>query len=73
MFLELPEISPPNVKALMVKVPLLYGLMVLVKRAVVPVRVVALRPFDRAREPAKELEPVLVELNAPAVSMPLVV
>ena len=61
MFLELPVTLPPNVKALMVKVVALYGEMVVVRRPVVAVMVVLLRPLERSRLPAKELEPVLLD------------
>lgn len=62
MFLELPVISPPNVKALMVRVPALYAVMVLVRRPEVPVKMVARKPLDKSKLPEKELEPVLEEV-----------
>ena len=71
-FFELPVISPPRVKALMVRAVPLYWERVLAKRPVVAVRVVVERPLARARLPAKLLEPVPVEMNWARVSMPLV-
>ena len=41
----------------------MYWVMVLAKRPVVAVMVVALKPLERAREPEKELEPVPETVN----------
>ena len=61
--LELPERRPPNVNWPIVRVPALYELRALVRRPVVAVRVVPLKPLVRSNEPAKELEPVPLEKN----------
>ena len=72
MFLELPVTLPPNVKALMVKVVALYGEMVVVRRPVVAVMVVLLRPLERSREPVKAFDAIAVERKTSAVVIALV-